>query len=176
MRSTATGDRAASPTAELVPLGEGVAYLDRPSGTVELFTNDRYLVLVGSLPSEELLVIAASLPVDTELVESDDEGDLPESAFVPDVIVSSSLTGEVVTIVTTTLDGTAVTIRQQPGDLLEPPPKTDVVEVAVRSELGRYSATLGSLTWVEAGWIVELTARAADLDQLLAVAETLHRP
>jgi hypothetical protein len=176
VRSTALGDRAPNPTAELVPLGDGVAYLDRSSGTVELYTGDRHLVLTGSLSSEELLLIATSLPVDTELVDADDEHAIPENAFTTDMIVSSSITGEVVTIVTTTLDGTAVTIRQQPGDLLEPPPKTDVVEVAVRSELGRYSATLGSLTWVEAGWIVELTARAADLDQLLAVAETLHRP
>ena len=174
VRASEHGQLGPAPTAERVALANGIGYVDRVGRVVDVFTTDRRFRVAGSLPAAALVDVAASLPVVGIDAGSNEIRDLPDGVLLPADVRSVVVEDDEITIVTAAGDGSTVVVRQHPDEVLAPPPETDSYEIAVRATVGRHSATYGTLSWLENGWVVELSSVDADITALLDVATSLQ--
>lgn len=152
IRATTAGTRI-PPASEVRSVDGRPVISDEIAHEVIVLTETRRVTVAGSLPFEELLSIAAGLPLDRVT-----------AAPVADAAAT-----------TTVIDGVPVLIELRPGRELPPATKGDIISVAVRGTRARHSPTLGTLSWVERGTVVTVSADA-DLDTLLAAAEEVRIP
>jgi Putative zinc-finger len=151
--------------------------------------------LETNLPRDELLQIAASLPVSGVTAPPGwlSRVSLGQAlARAPYALVPSRLpdgyrlwaaelpAGEGITLhfrrPGVELDGTGIRIHQVAGQTMAPPLDPDVLAVRVRGVTGRYSPARAELEWVEEGVYRSVQGTALDLAGLLAVAESLEEP
>jgi hypothetical protein len=172
-------------------VGPGVGYLDERGDRVAIHGGDVDLLLVGSLPTADLLDVASSinitgLPVPEDWAEAATA--TPETAVeeVPGLLVPDGLTGFGPPAIRTG-EGIATLSYAGPGNrgfllteavdgILTPPLEAKPRGVEVRGTEGRYSPDHGLLEWVEDELTVSLTSTTLTLDELLAIADMLREP
>jgi hypothetical protein len=161
----------------------GPVYVGEDEAKVFVHGEAADAVLSGSVGSERLLELAASLDLDPRLVPST----WPEAVAVqvpPGVLLPSGLAGfrapvvhageEVVVVDLIGTDRRSARITQRPGDLLSPPFDPDARAVVVRSTAGRYSPQLGLLEWTEDGISLGVSSATLSLAELLTIAQSLQ--
>lgn len=167
------------PLVRPLSVGSGIGYSDPTGSRVALHTNDREVVVSGSVSLDELIEVAAQVgkgePVPSAWTESGETA-APNGALVPpgDYVARSEDDRYLVAV-----GGpgeTDLLLDQQLATSLAPPAKGDVVETSVRGVPARYLPRLGALVWLEDGWQRELRSVALDLDALRAAAESLVEP
>jgi hypothetical protein len=176
-----------------VDLGDaGRGYLSADGRRVAVHTDGLDVVLTGSLPTDELVDLAAGLGVHgiatpdgwreasattltraagrvPHLLSAATDGvdgfGRPAVRLVPDDTVTQVFAGP-------GDRGFVLTQRATP-DL--PPPADDTLGVEVRGHAGRYSAEQSLLEWSEGGSALSLTSATLTLPELLDIAATLQR-
>lgn len=167
------------PLVRPVAAGDGVAHVDPQGLAVALRTREVDVVVTGSVPTDVLVSVAGSLPVAGEPVPTAwPQGEvldvLPDGALAPPgPLLARHVDGELLVAVPGP-GSTGVVLAQRPGLDLGPASKADLIEVAVRGTTGRWAPRLGTLTWVEGGWVRELRGDALDVAHLLAIADALE--
>lgn len=166
------------PIAREIRIGDGVGYTDPEGRIVSLHTDALDLTLTGSLPLDELVRVAASLPFSgrpapASWPQGDGLDDLPDGALRPDGPLIARYEGADVVVAVPGPGQTSATLRQRPGNRLDPP-APDVVEAPVRGGTGRYDPNVGSLSWVEEGWVRSLRSSGLDLAALQSLAARLE--
>jgi hypothetical protein len=165
------------PLVRQIQVGSGVGYLDLDGSKLALHTPHGDLVVTGSVGSDLLVQVGASLtrgePAPANWTDLGG-ATLPAGSLVPttDHLVGRSGSTLVVGVPGPGLTG--ITIRQRPSNSLPLPSGSHVVETRVRGRTARYDPRAGSLTWVEGGWLVELRSAGLDLDALRAAAADLE--
>lgn len=173
---------------ETLPDGR-VVYVAGSGTAVAVHTDDGEFVVDGSVTSQELLDVAASLPVDGRLIprtwaEVADATVEEAVAVLPGLLVPADLAGfgppaiqvrdTRVAIGLAGSGGRELLLTQHAGDRLAPPITAEVVEVVVRGRPGRYLAESSELEWVEDGVIVSLRGDELGRAELLAIAASLQ--
>lgn len=161
-------------------MGDGVGYTDPAGSIVSLHTASSDLTVTGSVPLDVLVRVAASLPLVGEAVPASwPQGQvletLPVGALRPDGALIARYDGATLLVAVPGPGQTNAVLRQRPGSSLGSPGKADVVEVAVRGLPGRYEPRTQVIRWIEDGWVRELRSEGLDLDDLLALAQTLEQ-
>ncbi len=158
----------------------GVGYVD-PSGTrVALHARNGVEVeLSGTVGQAALLRMAGSLGLLGEAVpetwmQAPASDPIPAGALRPTVEAASRVDDGVVTIAVAAPGRSGWILSQTPGSALPPPSSPDVVSVEVRDVRGRWDADLGTLSWVDEGWVVHLSSEGLPLSALVSVAESLE--
>lgn len=175
-----------------VDLGDGGrGYLSADGRKVALHTDDLDVVVTGSVPTDELVDLAAGLGlvgVDTPpgWRESDATTLARAAATLPKLLTPGGLDGFGRPAVRVAPDETVTQVYAGPGDrgfvLTQsstpdlPPPTDDTLGVEVRGRAGRYSAELSQLEWSERGSSFSLASRSLSLPELLDIAATLKTP
>ena len=144
---------AASAAATLRTFERGVVVVDDALHEAVIHTGDHRIVVGGTLPLDDLVALASRLPY-TGLAPSATSDDTHPPIRVGDATVR---------------------VEVRTGSLLPPADRGDIVGVALRGTTGRFSPTLGELTWVERNSIVVLSG-TDDLDELLAAAAQVTVP
>lgn len=173
-----------------VSLADGrTVYIGREGHTIAIHTADLELVLDGTLSEDDLLAIAASLPVEGRPIprhwsEVSDATLADAAAAVPGLLVPPDLdgfgepavqvTGDVVTIGYAGSGGRELLVTERRGISVAPPIVANVVGVEVRGRSGRYLPDSGALEWVEDGVVVSLRSRDLSLDDLVRVADSMR--
>jgi hypothetical protein len=170
--------------------GGGVAYVPEGGDRVLIHGDGIDVEVAGSLPTGDLLRVAASLGV-TGLPVPDDWDEagsvtltelgpawaglltLPEdrSTYVGPGVAHTE------TEVLQTFAGAGdrgFVISQVVGDTLGPPVDAVVLAVDVRDRSARYTPDRGTLEWVEDGRIVTLRSRTLGLEELVRLAAALE--
>lgn len=157
-----------------VAIGAGVGYLDATGESITLLVGDRRVTVAGSLPLGDLVAVGDELDVTGRRVDGTAGlAQLPASVPRPEGVTTAT-PGPSGTYSVVIIEGDEVVVLvASEGQLLDPPPKGDVIEVPVRDTTGRASATLGTLAWVEAGWRIELRSDTVDIDRLRSIAVSL---
>ncbi len=173
-----------------VPIGSGVGYVNQRGDKVALHGDGLDLVLMGSLPTDDLVSIAESLGISGRAVP----GDWIEAATatvgearsaVPGLLLPGVLEGfgdPAIRVET----GLALVSYAGPGNRaflltqavdgrLSPPLESNVRGVSVRGIDGRYSPDRGLLEWVEGDLVIGMASLTLSLDELVAIAESLDR-
>ncbi|HXF73319.1 MAG TPA: hypothetical protein VNO79_12005, partial [Actinomycetota bacterium] len=198
-----------SPLAEEVALpGGGVAYYEpateEAGRRLLIHAAGTDLLLETNLPREELLRIAASLPVDglpapQDWFRGEGEGvrvSLEEAAaragFAPlvpaalpqgyvlasvELLPGEDGPGAIVLHIRpedSVVGGARIRLFQHPAAELPPATAADVREIVVRGVPGRWSPERSQLEWIEAGLYVSVDAPGASLEDVLAVAASLE--
>jgi hypothetical protein len=171
-----------------VALGAGVAYLVEGGTAVAVHAADVDAVVVGSVPTGDLLRVAASLGVGGTRVprtwaEASSTTVAHARGVIPGLLVprrirgfappSVRLTGENATMAYAGAGARGFLVVESPGTGLAPPLERDVRGVTVRGRTGRYVASAGQLEWVEGGVVVELRSSTLALDELLSIATAM---
>ncbi len=158
----------------------GLAYVD-PAGTrVALHSRNGVEVeLSGTVGEASLLRMLGSLGLVGETIpvtwmQAPAADPVPAGALRPSFDAASRVDDGVVTIAVAAPGRTGWVLSQLPGSALPPPPSPDVVSVEVRGRLGRWDADRGTLSWVDEGWVVNLSSEGLPLASLVAVAESLE--
>jgi len=162
-----------------IPIGDGVGYTD-PGGTkVSVHTDELDVVVSGSVATDRLVeVLAANLtgrPIES-WQGSARPSQLPRGALVPTTDHIAAVDDGTVIIGMPAPGRSGITLVQRPAAALPPPPLADVVETDVRGVAARYAPELGSLTWLDSGWMRVLSAPGLDLDELRTLADGLVAP
>jgi hypothetical protein len=167
----------------------GVGYVDERGARVGLHSDDRDVVVTGSLVERDLVRIASSLGVTGEPVprswpEASTRTVAELRALVPHLLVPAGLDGfgppaarirgNAATMTFAGPGSRGFTLVQVDADTVGPPLDDDVREVTVRGRPGRWSPSLGTLEWREDG-VVSLSSTTLSLDELLAIASKLER-
>jgi hypothetical protein len=168
------------PLVRAVPVGGGTGFTDPEGSTLALRTGTVDLAITGSVPLETLVDVAASLPLTgQQLPDGWPQGELlttlPSGALRPPGPVTARYEGSDLVVAVPGPGATSAVLTQRPGESLGLPVKGDLVEAEVRGTTGRYAPRLGTLTWVEGGWIRELRSDGLDLAALTQVAAELER-
>jgi len=168
----------------------GVGYLVEGGRRVHVHAPDVDVEVTGSLPSDVLLRVAASLGVPGRVVPPDWAEaatatiDAAVEALPGLLVLPDGIDGFVGPAVTVT-DGTAVltysgggtrafTLAQSRGEVLGPPVDDVVMSVEVRGLAGRFTPARGALEWVEGGRVTTLRSRTLGLAELLTIAAALE--
>lgn len=169
--------------------GGGVVYLAEGGRKLALHTAETDVVVEGTVPTEELLRIAASLDltgsaVPTSWAEAATATLDEAAAELPGLLVPAGLEGfgrpgvrvedDTVRLGYHGPGDRAFLLVQAPGTVVSPPVDDDVRGVGLRGTAARYTPARGELEWVEGGRTVSLRSRTLSLEELVAVAETLE--
>ena len=171
--------------AEPVELEDGsVGYVSPDGSAVAVHGETVDVVITGTLPVDELIAAAASLPVDGRQVPAEwaqagvvDADDLPEGVLVPDAEGWSILgvtEGDQVTLLLTGAGRRTVLVTQKPGERLDPPEGPDFVAVDLSGVIGRFDASSHTLEWVEEGQVIALRSETVGLPDLVDLAEAMR--
>jgi hypothetical protein len=168
------------PLVRAVPVGAGTGYTD-PDGTkLALHSPDLDVVLTGSVGLDVLVAAASGIvtgvPIDPRWEQAQHVTTIPSGALVPEGDHLAVLSGEELVIAVGGPGRTGFQLVQRPAHLLPPPPKADVIQTEARGRPARYAPRLGTLTWLEDGWMRELRADALDLAALRSIASSLVEP
>lgn len=137
---------------EVQPAPNGTVVVDATRHEVTILTEDARYVVDGTLTLDELVTIAGSLPVDAVA---------PANRFPGRDFVE--------------VDGLRLSVDLRPGVWLPPADRGDIVGVALRGTAGRFSPSVGELSWLENGTIVVVSG-STDIDVLLAAADLVTVP
>lgn len=161
-------------------------YIGREGHTIAIHTDDLELVLDGTLSEDDLLTIAASVPVEGRPIPRDwsevADATLAEAAAaLPGLLLPQDLDGfghpavqisdDVVTIGYAGSGGRELLVTERRGTSIAPPIVANVVGVEVRGRAGRYLPDSGVLEWAEDGIVVSLRSRDLGVDALIRIAE-----
>jgi hypothetical protein len=175
--------------------GSAVRALDRPDGPIfgsggadEVYVHGEGIdaLITGSLEWAALEDLAGQLP-GAKLPLPADWPEVPaapgevEQAWMPTGLAEYSepivrASGGTVEVDLFAAGGRSVRIVSQPAAMLSPPLDPDARAIEVRGITGRYSPMLGLLEWTEGETSVSIGSATASLDELLAVAASLHAP
>jgi hypothetical protein len=137
------------------------------------------VVVSGSVDTDRLNeVVAANLtgrPIDS-WHGGTASSQLPAGALVPTVDHIATVDDGTVVIGMPAPGRSGITLVQRPAAALPPPARADVVETDVRGVAARYAPELGSLTWLDNGWLRALSAPGLDLTELRTLADALVAP
>lgn len=139
------------PPGEIRTVGAGVGIVDDHRRHVTLIHDRGTITVSGTIAIEDLVAVAAGLPVIGQRPPPDPEG-------TPTAI---------------DVDGTPVIVEIRPGSWLPPADRGDITAINLRGTTARYSPN-GELSWLENGNVVVLLG--ADLPTLLAAAERVVVP
>ncbi len=169
-------------------VGGGVGYLNERGDRVALHTSDVDVLVTGSLETDQLIGVAASLGVQGLGVPGTwaeaDSATLAEAReAVPDLLTPSDLEGFGVPNFKL-VDGVVLQrfagpgnrgfiLAQAPGSSLTPPLEESVSGVVVRGTIARFSPDRGLLEWSEGQHVVSLESSTLSLSELVAIAEAL---
>ena len=169
----------------------GIVYLDERGERVAIHSRGVDFVITGSLSTDTLVEIAASLDIRGEAVPEDwseaatatiqeAAGEL-ENLLVPvglDHFAAPAIRVESDLVVLSYAGpgNRAFLLTEAVDRDLSPPLEADVRGVTVRGLDGRYSPRRGQLEWVEGNLTVSLTSSALSMDELVAIAETMESP
>jgi Putative zinc-finger len=177
------------PLVRPLALGAGVAYASEDGGRVAVHGDGVDLVVGGSLAPDDLVRVAASLPVAGRPVPagwaeaatatlSQARAASPgllrprdPAGFAPPAV---RVDGRVVTLAYAGPGSRGFLLVQAPGTRLVPPLDADARGVRVRRSDGRWSAERGQLEWVERGRVLDLRSATLSLEELLAIAASLE--
>lgn len=171
--------------AEPIELRSGsLGYLSPEGSSISLHGEAVDVVIAGTLPVDELVAAAASLPVDGIAVPFDWEqaavmeaGDLPPHVLLPEVDGWSVLgvaEGDRTTLLISGAGRRAVLSTQTRGDRLEPPDGPDFVAVALSGTTARFDISAQTLEWVEGGWVLSMRSETVGLEDLVDLAESMR--
>jgi hypothetical protein len=147
------------------------------------------VVVTGSLGTDELVRVAATLGVHGEPVPSTwDEASLATGAAasraLPGLLMPARIAGfgapairidgDAVTLAYTGAGARGFVLVQTPGSALAPPVEIDARGVEVRGQIGRYSPDRGELEWVERGVTVSVRSESLSLRELLRITAHLE--
>jgi hypothetical protein len=180
---------AAVRTVDLGDAGQG--YLSADGGRVAVHTDGLDVVVTGSLPSDELVELAAGLGLHGIATpdgwrEASATTLTRAAARMPRLLSTTAggLDGFGHPAIRVVPDDTVTQVYAGPGDrgfvLTQratpdlPPPPDDTVGVEVRGHAGRYSAEQSLLEWSEGGSALSLTSPTLSLPELLDIAATLR--
>lgn len=167
----------------------GVGYASADGARVALHTTDLDVVVSGSLATDDLRVVAASLDlvgltVPGGWAETATATVLEAAAALPGLLTARSadgfgapavrVDGETVTQAHAGPGERGFTLTQRRSAVLPPPASGDEAGVEVRGAAGRYSRERGELEWVERGVTVSLRSQSLGLGELLGIAERLE--
>ena len=179
------------------PVDLGVAgqgYASSDGRQVALHAAGIDVVVAGSLPTEDLQVIAADLEVVGEAVPADWAEAGTATAAAADEALPGRLTADDLdgfgdaalrvagesggdATVTETRSGPGdrgFVLTQRRGTALPPPSSGGEIGVEVRGTVGRYSPAEGEVAWVEAGSVCTLRSSTLGLGELAALAARLE--
>ncbi|MDZ4828504.1 MAG: zf-HC2 domain-containing protein [Actinomycetota bacterium] len=188
------------PVVREIAVGAGVGYLDERGERVAVHGSDGDVVVTGSIATDDLVRVAASLAVGGVPVPLD----WYEAATVSlDDVQGGALlvatdsgepavrrTGDTVTLAYAGPGARGFLVVEAPGAQLGPPFDPDARSIDVRDTTGRWSPRLGTLEWVEDSRadaaeprtaqrgshervVVSITSRTLGLGELVALAETM---
>lgn len=166
----------------------GVGYLGEDGTRIGLHADSIDVVVSGSVPTDELRRVAASLgirglPVPSDWAEATSssvaDADLDRGLLVPAELEGFEspavrVDGEIVTIAAAGAGERAFVLVATPGTTLPPPLDPDVVGVEVRSTIGRFSPSRSDLEWVEEGRVYSLRGAGLGLEELMSIAADLE--
>ncbi len=168
-----TGPAPLPPLGREVAVGDGVGTATVDGRRIVLVDGTGWVEVAGSVAVGELMAVAEGLGVDGRPVDQQARA-LPASALRPPGEHVATVDDEgAVTVALVDESGRLAVVEQRRADVAPPPDKGDVVGVALRGTVGRYSPALGALTWSEAGWTIRVHADGATAGDLVALAETL---
>jgi hypothetical protein len=173
-----------------VPLpGQGLAYVAEGGRKVAIHGVGVDMVVTGSIPSRDLVHIAASLGVRGERVP----GSWVEASTAPLATARAALSPllvlrgsndyappsirvdrDTVTLAYAGAGDRGFVLVQAPGTALAPPFDADVTGVRVRGRTGRWTPDTHTLEWLEGAHLVELRSRTLRLAELIDVARQLR--
>ncbi|HWL50405.1 MAG TPA: hypothetical protein VNT92_11045, partial [Acidimicrobiia bacterium] len=174
-----------------VPIGTGVGYLDERGEKVGIHGVDIDVALMGSLPTGDLVDLAASLDVVGVAIpdiwaESGTATAQTASDDVEGLLIPRGLEGfgaptirsdvGVVTLAYAGAGNRAFLLTESGDGRLSPPLEANVRAVDVRGVEGRYSPDRGLLEWVESGLTISITSTTMTVDELVAIAGMLQAP
>jgi hypothetical protein len=165
-------------------VGSGTGYADERGERVALHGDDVDVLVTGTVPTDELVRVAASLGVrgvpvpagwneaaTVDVAQLAAEGALlPAGAGEP----AARRAGDTVTLAYAGPGARGFLVTQTPGRRLGPPFDPDARAVEVRGRVARWSPALGLLEWTERDLVVSLTSRTLGLGELVAVAEGMR--
>ncbi len=171
------------PVVREIAVGDGVVYLDERGERVALHGPDGDVVVTGSIATDDLVRVAASLALVGERVPADwyeaatvslddvrgIELLVPTDAGEPAVRQA----GDTVTLAYAGPGARGFLVVEAPGAQLGPPFDPDARSIDVRDTTGRWSPELGTLEWVEDGVVISITSHTLGLGELVAVAEAM---
>lgn len=167
----------------------GTGYLSEDGGRVGLHTDDRDLVVAGSIGREELTAAAASLgvvgrPVPDDWAESASADLGTARRALRPLLLPVGLDGFAAPALR--VDGAAVVasftgpgdrrfvLEQSDATKLPPPVDADgVTPVEVRGRAGRFAVDRGELEWFEHGHVLRLRSLTLGRAELVAIADRL---
>jgi hypothetical protein len=174
------------PFIDPVDLGEGsVGYLSPSGDALAIHSDERDILVSGSVPVETLIEVAGSLGVEGldvppawQEAATVDVANLPQGTLVPEV-EGWSLLGRInddgTTLLLTGGGARNVMISQTSRARLEAPTGPDYSEVALRGVDGRYNASESTLEWIEDGQLIQMRSETVGLAELIDLAETMRR-
>ncbi|MGH8875650.1 MAG: hypothetical protein ACRDVM_10430, partial [Acidimicrobiia bacterium] len=167
----------------------GIAYVSEDGTRVAVHGRGTDVVVSGTLSTEELLRVAASVGVDgipvpawwpEAFTATLDEARLalPGLLSAPGDLGTPAVrvVGEAVVLGYSGPGERRFELVQRPGLVLSPPFEPDVRGVEVRGTVARFTPSLGELEWVEGGRVVSLRSHSLGLSELVAIAERLESP
>lgn len=178
------------PLVRRVKIGLGVGYVDEQGERVALHATDGDVVVMGSVPTETLLAVAASLneagqPVPDDWREAASGTTADAEAEVPGLLLPTGLDGfgeptitvgdGVATLAYAGQGNRGFRLSEGVGPVLPPPLNADLMAVPLRETEARYSAERGRLEWVEGELVITLTSDTLSREELMAIAESLEK-
>ena len=164
---------------------DSLGYLSPDGDALAIHGETSDVLVTGSVPTEVLVDVAASLGVRGLAVPSTWEeastvqvDDLPPGTLVPDSegwSVLGRIDGDTTTVLLTGGGARSVVVTQVPGSRLDPPIGPDYSEIDVRGAGGRYNASEATLEWVEDGQVVRMRSDTVGLSELIDLASTMER-
>jgi hypothetical protein len=169
------------------PFGDGVVHVRADGRRVSLH-GDRFDVVVdGSVATDELLGVLATVDIDPVPIPDDwpehraasraairralpDVLDLAVEGFERPV---ARVEGDAVVLIAVGAGDRYLRLDQVPGTRVGLPVEVDYDAVPVRGGTGRYAPETGRLDWVEDGVVRTLQGAGLTRDELLAVADAL---
>ncbi|HEY3144493.1 MAG TPA: zf-HC2 domain-containing protein, partial [Acidimicrobiales bacterium] len=168
--------------------GGGQGYLSADGRKVAVHSDGLDLTVTGTLASDQLVDLAASLDVDGRATPEDwsefgtttlsDAGAAQPELLVPhglDGFASPAVraAGDVVTQVYAGPGDRGFVLTQTAGSELPPPSDGDTIPLQVRAADGRYSAARGELEWTENGSSFSLSSPVLSANELVDIARGL---
>lgn len=168
------------PLVRPVPVGTGIGYTD-PAGTrLAVHTPGLDVVVTGSVDLDVLAdaasAITTGVPLDPRWEQARQVSDIPAGALVPSQAHLAALVDGELIIAVGGPGRTGFELIQRPATVLAPPLRADIIETRSRGLRARYEPRLGTLTWLEGGWMRELRADDLDLAALQDIADALIEP